>query len=94
LGRNDLRFYPPNHQGQTIFFTVECKRLRVTTKSHFTHLANKYVEEGIQRFVDGRYSAGLPCGGMVGYVMDTFHSRKREPSCCLTWWVGRMNKPA
>lgn len=70
LGRNDLRFYPPNHHGQTIFFTVECKRLRVKTKSGFRHLADKYADEGVQRFVDGRYSAGLPCGGMIGYVMD------------------------
>jgi hypothetical protein len=70
LGRNDLRFYPPNHHGQTIFFTVECKRLRVQTKKGISHLADKYVEEGMQRFVDGRYSSELPCGGMIGYVMD------------------------
>jgi hypothetical protein len=70
LGRNDLRFYPPNHHGQTIYFTLECKRLRVGTKSGLRHLADKYTDEGIQRFVDGRYSVGLPCGGMVGYVMD------------------------
>jgi acyl dehydratase len=70
LGRNDLRFYPPNHHGQTLFFTVECKRLRVTTKAGISSLAEQYVVAGIQRFIDGQYSAGLPCGGMVGYVMD------------------------
>jgi hypothetical protein len=70
LGRNDLRFYPPTHHGQTIFFTVECKRLRAVSETGLRHLADKYVDEGIQRFVDGRYSQGLPCGGMVGYVMD------------------------
>jgi hypothetical protein len=70
LGRNDLRFYPPDHHGQTIFFTVECKRLRVPTKTGISHLADKYVEEGVQRFVDGRYSTALPYGGMIGYVMD------------------------
>ena len=71
LGRNDLRFYPVNHHhGQTTFFTVECKRLRVPTPSGVRTLADKYAEEGIQRFVDGKYSVGLPCGGMVGYVMD------------------------
>jgi hypothetical protein len=75
MGRNDLRFYPPNHHGQTIFFTLECKRLRVTTKSGLKHLADKYADEGIQRFVEGRYSAGLPCGGMVGYVMDNDDSK-------------------
>ncbi len=70
LGRNDLRFYPPRHHGQTVFFTVECKRLRVTTDSGFNHLADKYVEEGMVRFVEGKYSCGLSCGGMLGYVMD------------------------
>jgi len=70
LGRNDLRFYPPNHHGQTVFFTVECKRLRVTRKAGMISLAEQYVVAGIQRFIDGQYSAGLPCGGMVGYVMD------------------------
>ncbi len=70
LGRNDLRFYPPVHHGQTVFFTVECKRLRVPTKTGISHLADKYVEDGMQRFVDGRYAAEMPCGGMVGYVMD------------------------
>jgi hypothetical protein len=75
LGRNDLRFYPPNHYGQTVFFTVECKRLRVLSQTGLRNLADKYAEEGVQRFVDGKYSAGLPCGGMVGYVMDNKTSR-------------------
>lgn len=75
LGRNDLRFYPQNHYGQTVFFTVECKRLRVSTGTGISQLADKYVEEGVQRFVDGRYSSGLPCGGMVGYVMDNEMSK-------------------
>jgi hypothetical protein len=72
LGRNDLRFLPPfpHHYGQKVFFTVECKRLHVTTDSGFRHLADEYVKEGLQRFVDGKYSLGLPCGGMLGYVMD------------------------
>lgn len=75
VGRNDLRFYPPNHHGQTVFFTVECKRLRVRTASGFKHLADKYVDDGIVRFVKGQYSGGLPCGGMVGYVMDNDKSK-------------------
>jgi hypothetical protein len=70
IGRNDLKFFPPRHHGQRVFFTVECKRLHVTTESGFRHLGDKYVDEGLQRFVDGKYSAGLPQGGMLGYVMD------------------------
>ncbi len=69
-GRNDFRVYPPNHAGQTVFFAVECKRLHATTDSGFSCLADKYVDEGVRRFADDRYSTGLPCGGMVGYVMD------------------------
>lgn len=69
-GRNDLNFFPPQHYGQKIFFTVECKRLHVTRDSGFAHLADAYVEKGVLRFVNGQYSNGLPCGGMVGYVMD------------------------
>ena len=75
LGRNDVRFYPINHHGQTIFFTVEFKRLRVRTTSGFKHLTDKYVDDGMLRFVNGQYSAGLPCGGMVGYVMDNERSK-------------------
>lgn len=70
LGRNDLRIYPQNHRGQTVFFVVECKRLHVTTKSGFKHLADEYVKEGMQRFTDDKYASNLPCGGMLGYVMD------------------------
>jgi len=83
LARNDLRFLPPKHFGQKIFFELECKRLRVRTESGFKHLADEYVEDGLQRFVDGKYSSGLPCGGMLGYVMDncvneSFESVQRE----------------
>ena len=70
IGRNDLTFFPPQNHRQKVFFTVECKRLHVTTDSGFRHLADEYVKEGLQRFVEGKYSSGLPCGGMLGYVMD------------------------
>lgn len=70
IGRNDIRFLPAPHRHRGVFFTAECKRLHVRTDSGFRHLAAEYVTEGMQRFVDGAYSKGVPCGGMVGYVMD------------------------
>lgn len=70
LGRNDIRFLPAPHRHRDVFFTAECKRLHVRTESGFKHLADKYVTDGMQRFVNGEYSKGVPCGGMVGYVMD------------------------
>lgn len=69
LGRNDIVFFHRSIS-QRIHFTVECKRLHVRTSSGFKHLADKYVDEGLLRFTQSRYSAGLPCGGMVAYVMD------------------------
>ena len=84
-GRNDMNFYPTTNYGQTVFFTVECKRLNAQTESGFKHLADHYATKGVQRFVDSAYSAGLPCGGMVGYVMndqvsDAFERVKEEIS--------------
>lgn len=70
LGRNDIRFFPAPHRHRGVYFTAECKRLHVRTASGFKHLADEYVTEGMQRFVAGEYSKGVPCGGMVGYVMD------------------------
>jgi len=71
-GRNDLNFYPPARyrRRQTVFFTLECKRLHVTTDSGFQHKCGDYFVDGVQRFVDGKYSRGLEAGGMLGYVMD------------------------
>ena len=69
-GRNDLRFYPPVHRGQKVFFTVECKRLHVTTASGFSSLIPEYVNEGMIRFITGVYSQNHSKGGMIGYVMD------------------------
>ena len=69
-GRTDLRFYPPNHERQTLFFTVECKRLNVSRPSGFKTLAPDYISDGIMRFVEGKYSSNVQEGGMIGYVMD------------------------
>lgn len=69
LGRNDLRFYPVNHRRQTVFFTVECKRLHTASGP----LIGEYIKAGVMRFLtDGpkQYSRNLPCGAMLGYVLD------------------------
>lgn len=69
-GRVDLCFIPPDHRGQKVFFTLECKRLRVRTKSGLKSYADKYVSKGVLKFVVSQYAANHPCGGMLGYVMD------------------------
>ena len=67
-GRIDLKFL----QGwdERVYFSIECKRLRVNLPSGFKSLAGEYVREGMSRYFNGKYALGLDKGGMIGYVMD------------------------
>jgi hypothetical protein len=80
LGRTDIRFYPIDHKDQTIFFTIECKRLHVQTARSFRKLGNKYVMLGY--VLDDRVQDGFDL------VSREILSRKEqlrmvEPNC----WV-------
>ena len=57
LGRADICFRFPG-----IRFVVECKCL--------SYADNKYLEEGIKRFVDLKYADGDDFAGMMGFVID------------------------
>ena len=48
------------------YFGIECKRIRSTPKD----LAKKYVDNGVARFVNGKYSKNHSWGAMVGFVID------------------------
>ncbi len=67
-GRIDLRFT----QGldENVYFSLECKRLRVHPHKRFATLAAKYVKQGMFRYFTGQYAKGLNKGGMLAYVMD------------------------
>jgi hypothetical protein len=68
ISRTDIRVFPPKqHLGG---FVLESKRLN-TPKSN----ASEYVGAGGMCFITGKYSRGLPCGAMLGYVMDANISR-------------------
>ena len=49
-----------------VYLGIECKRVH----SRRASLAKKYVDQGLMRFVTGRYSAGLPYGVLLGFVID------------------------
>jgi hypothetical protein len=55
---------------RTRYLAYECKRLNVTTSSGKQTLANRYVKEGLIRFVTEQYAEALPVGAMLGYVLD------------------------
>jgi hypothetical protein len=47
-------------------FGMECKRVNSTRSL----LAQKYVDDGIMRFVTGKYSPGHDWAAMLGFVID------------------------
>lgn len=75
ISRTDIRVFPPKqHLGA---FVLESKRLN-TPKSN----ASEYVGNGgMMCFITGKYSRGLPCGAMLGYVMDADIPRAHTAIC-------------
>lgn len=55
---------------QQTYIAYECKRLNVQFPSGFQTLADKYVDEGMMRYVSAQYAQDLPFGVMIGYVLD------------------------
>jgi len=68
LGKIDLKF-SMGHE-EKVYFSFECKRLRVHFPSGFDTLSSEYVTEGMYRYFNGQYAQELDKGGMLGYVMD------------------------
>jgi hypothetical protein len=67
-GRKDIVFFPANDED--IYFCLEAKRLNALVSGVRRSLADEYVKEGMQRFVDGKYARFVRHGGMLGYVLD------------------------
>ena len=70
-GRVDFIFDYIGTIREEVYFAFECKRLRIPYESGLNTNNSEYTnEQGMMCFVAGKYSEGLPCGGMIGYVMD------------------------
>jgi len=48
---------------EDIYYAIECKRL-----NKYSQKITGYVEEGIYRFVDGKYSSKMPLACMIGFI--------------------------
>ena len=68
-GQKDLVFFPAAND-EDIYFCLEAKRLNALVSGQRKSLAHEYVKEGMQRFVDCKYSRHVHHGGMLGYVLD------------------------
>jgi hypothetical protein len=67
-GRKDIVVYPSFEE--QVYFCLEAKRLNARVSGKQKSLADEYVKEGMQRFVDGKYGGAVRHGGMLGYVLD------------------------
>ena len=68
-GRKDIVFFP-SLQEQEIYLCLEAKRLNAVISGVRRSLADEYVKEGMQRFVDGKYARFVRHGAMLAYVLD------------------------
>jgi hypothetical protein len=68
-GWKDIVFFPPAND-ENVYFCLEAKRLNARIGRVMNSLADRYVKEGMQRYVDARYSRHVLHGGMLGYVLD------------------------
>ena len=68
-GRKDIVFFPSLRE-QEIYLCLEAKRLNAVISRVRRPLADEYVTEGMQRFVDGKYARFVLHGAMLAYVLD------------------------
>ena len=68
-GRKDIVFFP-SLQEEEIYLCLEAKRLNAVISGVRRSLADEYVKEGMQRFVDGKYARFVRHGAMLAYVLD------------------------
>ena len=62
--RIDIAILSWTHASDDAYLTIECKLLDLR------RLPRRYVEKGIDRFVQGRYGVKTRIGAMIGYVLE------------------------
>jgi hypothetical protein len=65
LGYIDVKFVY-NFWSRTDYFALECKKVSARLETP----GKKYIDDGVVRFVEEKYSPGHSWGGMAGYVID------------------------
>ncbi len=70
-GRIDILFSYIGTPKEEIYFSFECKRLRIPYPSRLVTNSSEYVgNQGMMCFITGKYSRSVDNAGMIGYIMD------------------------
>lgn len=71
MGRVDIKISTPNRfKEERAYYIIECKRLDNQNLTGVSGLNAKYIIEGINRFVERKYSAYYRINGMIGFVVE------------------------
>jgi len=62
----DLLKYKKDTQA---YYVIECKRLDDINPNYQNSLNNKYIKEGIQRYIDEKYKTNFSINGMLAFVV-------------------------
>jgi hypothetical protein len=68
IGRIDLILTVGDRED--VYLACECKRLNVPRDGRLDIGNGAYVDEGLIKFIDRRYSRGLPSAMMIGYTLN------------------------
>ena len=77
-GRVDIKIVSRNDSffDTDAYYIIECKRLDNVNQKGKTGLNAKYIDEGIARFVSGKYSMCKNTAGMIGFVVSQMNIRE------------------
>jgi len=71
-GRTDIRIFSPNTvYNQAEYYIIECKRIDHKACRGISGLNYQYIENGINRFISGKYSSHYKTNAMLGFVIDS-----------------------
>ena len=51
------------------YYVIECKRIDGANSHYQSSLNNKYVKEGIDRFIEEKYPTNMKVNGMLGFIV-------------------------
>lgn len=77
-GYTDIRVSIPNpseFSSGTLSFIIECKII-----DSYSRKNKLYIEEGILRFISGKYSENMNVGGMIGFIRIAENRKKSNNS--------------
>jgi hypothetical protein len=71
-GRTDIRIFSPNTiYNQNEYYIIECKRIDNKACRGTSGLNYQYIDNGINRFISGKYSSHYKTNAMLGFVIDS-----------------------